>query len=212
MTIKILTLILILSINLYSSFRKDINTGNKLFNKQRYNEAIEKYNSAEIKKPNSPIVFYNRGNAFYKQQLYNEAIKEYQKSLNLTKDKNLKSKILYNLGNAFLKMGDTQKAKESYLQGLLLNPKDEDIKYNLQYALLNINQPQTNQTQTNQNQKNQQSDNKNQQQKNQTQQQKYMSNQDIERLIESVNQQQKERLKELLKPQKPKLPEVDKDW
>ncbi len=189
---------------LYSNFRSDINQGNKLFYKKDYEKSLEKYNSAEIKNPNSPIVYYNRGNNFYKQQLYDEAIKEYQKSLGLTKDKNLKSKILYNMGNTFLKMGDTQKAKESYKQALLLNPKDEDTKYNLQYALINLQQNQ---------QKNQQNQQKNQnKQQNQQQQQKYMSEQDIQRLIESVTQQQKDKLKDTLKPQKPKLPDVDKDW
>lgn len=203
-----LILIIVLIQNIYSvGFRRDINKGNRLFEKQKYDESLEKYNSAEIKKPNSPIVYYNRGNVFYKQQLYQEAIKEYQKSLGLTKDKNFKSKILYNMGNAFLKLGDTQKAKESYLQGLLLNPKDEDIKYNLQYALLNLQQPQT--QQSNQKQQREQKDKEKQKEE---QKQKYMSQQDVERLIESVNQQQKEKLKKALKPQIPKLPEVDKDW
>jgi tetratricopeptide (TPR) repeat protein len=192
------------------SFRKDVNDGNRLFYKQKYDEAVEKYNSAEIKKPNNAILYYNRGNAFYKQQSYEQAIKEYQKSLGLTKDKDFKSKILYNMGNAYLKLGDFQKARDSYIQGLKLNPNDEDIKYNLQYALVEINQPQQLQKQNSSSDKSQ-----NQQQKNKQEQQeqkKYMSEQDVQRLIESVNQQQKDKLKEALKPQKPQLPQVDKDW
>ncbi len=193
------------------SFRKDVNDGNRLFYKQKYDEAIEKYNSAEIKKPNDAILYYNRGNAFYKQQSYEQAIKEYQKSLGLTKDKDFKSKILYNMGNVYLKLGDFQKAKDSYIQGLKLNPNDEDIKYNLQYALVELNQPQQPQKQKSssdksQNQQQQKTKQEQQEQKN------YISEQDVQRLIESVNQQQKDKLKEALKPQKPQLPQVDKDW
>ncbi|MEN3013864.1 MAG: tetratricopeptide repeat protein [Endomicrobiia bacterium] len=203
----ILVLFIFLNVNLYSNFRRDINTGNKFFEQKKYDEALEKYNSAELKKPNSPVIYYNRANTFYKQQLYNEAIQEYQKSLGLTKDKNLKSKIFYNLGNTFLKLGDTKKAKESYIQGLLLNPKDEEIKYNLQYALMNIHQPQQEKSK-----KDDSKEDKQENQQNKQNQQKYMSQQDVQRLIETVTQQQKDKLKETLKPQKPQLPEVDKDW
>ncbi len=194
------------------SFRKDINTGNKLFYKKNYEQATEKYNSAEIKKPDSPIIYYNRGNSFYKQQLYEQAIKEYQKALGLTKDKNLKSKILFNLGNAYLKLGDTKNAKEAYKQGLLNNINDEDIKYNLQYALVQLQQNQL-QKGSSKDQKEQKGEDKEKQQK--EEQKKYMSEQDLQRLLEMVNQQQNRNqrdLKEALKPQKPQLPPVDKDW
>ncbi len=189
----------------FGSFRKDINQGNKFFYKKQYDKAQQKYDSAEIKKPNSSVVYYNRANNFYKQQLYEQAIKEYQKSLGLTKDKNLKSKIFYNMGNTYLKLGDTQKAKESYKQALINNPYDEDTKYNLQYALIELQNQIKN---TRQQEKNNHQKNKNQSEK----QQRYMSEQDVQRLIESVVQQQKDKLKDVLKPQKPKLPEVEKDW
>ncbi len=196
---------------LFCSFGKDINDGNKFFYKQKYDEAVEKYNSAEIKKPNDAVLYYNRGNTFYKQQFYQQAIKEYQKSLGLTKDKNFKSKILYNMGNTYLKLGDLQKAKEAYIQGLKLNPNDEEIKYNLQYALVELNHPQKYQRQnsTFDKSQNRQEENK---QADQQEQQKYMSEQDVQRLIETVTQQQRDKLKEALKPQKPQLPPVEKDW
>lgn len=191
----------------YGGFRNDINKGNRLFYKKQYEDAVKKYNDAEIKKPDNPIVYYNRGNAYYKQQMYDEAIKEYQKSLGVVKKKGLKSKILFNMGNAYLKKGDYQKAKQSYIQGLLNAPDDSDIKYNLQYALVELQQPQKSFGQQQKgNQQKKEDKQQNQQQK------KYMSEQDVQRLIESVGQQQKEKLKEALKPQKPQLPPVDKDW
>jgi tetratricopeptide (TPR) repeat protein len=196
----------------FCSFRNDINTGNKLFYKKNYEQSVEKYNSAELQKPDSAIVYYNRGNSFYKQQLYDQAVKEYQKALGLTKDKNLKSKILFNLGNTYLKLGDTKNAKESYKQGLLNNPNDEDIKYNLQYALVQLQQNQNQQQKSSSNKQNQ-SEDKNKQQK--EEQKKYMSEQDLQRLLEMAKQQQNRNqkdLKDALKPQKPQLPPVDKDW
>jgi tetratricopeptide (TPR) repeat protein len=199
----------------FCSFRNDINTGNKLFYKKNYEQSVEKYNSAELQKPDSAIVYYNRGNSFYKQQLYDQAVKEYQKALGLTKDKNLKSKILFNLGNTYLKLGDTKNAKESYKQGLLNNSNDEDIKYNLQYALMQLQQNQKNQNQQQKSSSNKQnqSEDKNKQQK--EEQKKYMSEQDLQRLLEMAKQQQNKNqkdLKDALKPQKPQLPSVDKDW
>lgn len=189
----------------FCSFRKDINQGNRFFYEQKYEQAQEKYNSAEIKNPNSFIVYYNKGNNFYKQQIYEQAIKEYQKALGLTKDKSLKSKILYNMGNSYLKLGDTQKAKEAYKQALMNNPNDEDIKYNLQYTLKELE----NKTQNSKDRQNkQEQQNKD---KKQSERQKYMSEQDIQRLLEAVKQQ-KDKLKEALKPQKPQLPPVEKDW
>lgn len=193
----------------YCGFRSDINTGNKLFYKKQYEESIKKYTDAEVKKPNKAEVYYNRGNAYYKQNLYEEAIKEYQKSLGLTKDKSLKSKILFNMGNAYLKSGNYQKAKQCYIEGLLNAPDDEDIKYNLQYALVELQQPRSSGQSQQKGQHQQKEEQKNKQQK--EEQKKYMSEQDVQRLIESVGQQ-KDRLKEALKPQKPQLPPVDKDW
>ncbi|MCX7940908.1 MAG: tetratricopeptide repeat protein [Endomicrobia bacterium] len=195
---------------LFCSFGRDINQGNKFFKKRKYDEAIEKYNSAEIKKPSSPLVFYNKGNTFYKQQSYEQAIREYQKSLGLTKDKELKSKLLFNMGNAYLKLGDINKAKEAYISALKLNPKDEDIKYNLQYALVELNSPQGQNKQQNRQDKKTGNEQKSQQEK--QQKNKYMSEQDVQRLVEMVSQQGKDKLKEALKPQKPQLPPVDKDW
>lgn len=212
--IKLIMLFMLLLFcgKIFCSFGKDINEGNKFFYKQQYEKSQEKYNSAEIKNPNSAIVYYNRGNNFYKQQLYEQAIKEYQKALGLTKDKNLKSKILYNMGNAYLKLSDTQKAKESYKQALMNNPDDEDTKYNLQYTLLELQKQSLQNKDKQQNQKDQSQQQKNQEQSEKKEQQKYMSEQDVQRLLEAVNQQQKDKLKEALKPQKPQLPPVDKDW
>lgn len=211
---KILTLtatcFVLLCTQAVCNFRKYINQGNNLFNKQKYEEAIEKYNSAEIKKPDSAIVYYNRGNALYKQQLYEQAVKDYQKSLGLTKDKELKSKILFNMGNTYLKLGDVENAKQSYISALKLNPTDEDIKYNLQYALVELKDQKQKRTQ--QNQLSNQNTQQKQQQKKEQQEKKYMSEQDVQRLIETVGRQQKEQLKEALKPQRPQLPPVDKDW
>lgn len=192
----------------FAGFSKDINQGNKLFQKEKYDDAMEKYRSAEIKKPDSAVLYYNRGNVFYKQQFYDEAIKEYQKALGYTKDKYVKSKIYYNMGNTYYKMGNFEQAKEMYKQSLLLNPEDIDAKYNLQYILLNPNlKPQQKQTSQQQKEKNKKQDEQQNQQK-----KKFMSQQDVARLLEMNEQQQKQWQKEMLKKIKPKLPAVDKDW
>jgi len=43
--------------------------------------------------------------------------------------------IYYNLGNNYYKLGDWQNAVQSYIKGLELNPYDLNMKYNLELAL-----------------------------------------------------------------------------
>jgi tetratricopeptide (TPR) repeat protein len=183
--------------------------------REKYDEAIKKYSEAELRDPNSAIVQFNTADALYRQGQYEEAKNRYQKALNLTKDKNFQSKILYNLGNVSYKQQDINQAKEYYKQSLILDPKNSAAKYNLQQLLFVPQQQKQNKdSKGNKEQNNQpKQHNQNQEEKNSVQQEqkKYMSKQDVERLLEMSKQQNKDK-QNILKPQKPKLPEVDKDW
>ena len=200
-----------------SSIKREINLGNKYYYKQNYDEALKNYSEAELKNPDSAILHFNSADALYRQGNYEEAIKRYQKSLNLSKDKNFKSKVLYNLGNANYKLQNIDQAREYYKQSLILNPNNNLAKYNLQQLLFI---PQHQQQKDNKSQDNQEKDKKNDNQKadtkksdQQKKQDKYMSKQDVDRLLEMVDQQNKDKKNvNVLKPQKPKLPEVEYDW
>ena len=77
----------------------------------------------------------------------------------------------YNIGNAWLKAQQPQKAIQSYVDGLKLNPDDQEAKYNLSAALRMLQQQQQQQQQQKNQQNKQQKDKQNKDQQNQQNQQ-----------------------------------------
>ncbi len=125
-----------------ASKASEVKEGNKLYGKQDFDKALEKYNSALAKDPNSDIINFNAGTALYKKGDYKTALSHFQTSL-LSEDPKIQAKSHYNLGNIFYKLGipyekkQPQLAKESLQQALdhykkasTLDPEDEDAKAN----------------------------------------------------------------------------------
>lgn len=110
-----------------------IKEGNKYYNDSNYNEALIKYNDAQIEDPSAPEVLYNMGNVFYRQKKYQEAADAFQKSMERG-DVELEAKALYNIGNSFFQQGLYQEALEYYKQSLERTPEDIDTKYNIEYT------------------------------------------------------------------------------
>ncbi|MBI4335554.1 MAG: tetratricopeptide repeat protein, partial [Candidatus Omnitrophica bacterium] len=75
---------------------------------------------------------YQRGNELYRNGKYEEAIEEYSKVAVIHGIRN--SAIYYNLGNAYFKVKKLGRAIASYERAYALNPRDEDIRANLDYA------------------------------------------------------------------------------
>jgi len=81
----------------------------------------------------SAAALYNRGNALYAQGLYGEAINAYLKASEAgARD----SRLEYNLGNAYLKknLPDPGRAILHYERARVLDPRDPDLLYNLEFA------------------------------------------------------------------------------
>jgi len=110
-----------------------VKKGNEALKASDYKKAMEFYHQAEAQIPESPALDYNFGGALYLQENYEETLEKYQKALN-TNDPNLEAKAQYNLGNTYYRMQDYQKAIESYQETLKTNPDDMDAKYNLELA------------------------------------------------------------------------------
>lgn len=123
-----------------------IKEGNKLFQEQKYDAAVEKYTEALKKEPNSDIINFNLGTAFYKKGDYQESVSNLQKSL-LTDNEARKGKVNYNLGNALYKFGISQENKNlnqaiqsleqslgHYEKALQFDPKDKDAQYNYEFV------------------------------------------------------------------------------
>ena len=142
--------------------RTETRQGNHAYNGKHYDEAVKHYSMALKKDSNYYKAQYNLGNAMYRQGNYSGAGECYTHAL---QDPSLKpaerSKIHYNLGNSNLQSGlakrksmdpanpqqdngmqDFQQAVNNYKESLKLDPKSQDAKYNLSYAMKMLRQAQ----------------------------------------------------------------------
>ena len=110
-----------------------VQKGNKEAEEKKYQSAVEDYRKAQVARPDEPIIRYNLGTALYQLYEYQGAEKELEQSLAQAKDPETKARILYNYGNTQYRLGDFEKAIQSYKKVLEINPKDEDAKYNLEF-------------------------------------------------------------------------------
>lgn len=113
--------------------RSLVQKGNRLNKEKKYQSAVENYRKAEVAQPGEPVIRYNLGTSLYQLYEYRDAEKELEQALSHAKTPATKAKILYNYGNTQYRLGDFEKAIESYKKVLDLDPKDEDAKYNLEF-------------------------------------------------------------------------------
>jgi Ca-activated chloride channel family protein len=118
--------------------------GNDAFTQQAFQEALVAYQTAQIEEPELAEPYYNAANALYRQGAYADALKQMEMALGFADKEMLAQAGYYNLGNSFYNQQDLQTAVDSYRESLLLNPDDEDAKYNLELALQQLQQQQQN--------------------------------------------------------------------
>ena len=109
--------------------------GNDAYAQQAYEEALAAYQAAQIKEPELAQPYYNAANALYRQGAYDGALEQLQMALSFAEEESLAQSSLYNLGNSFYNAQELETAVASYTESLLLNPNDQDAKYNLELAL-----------------------------------------------------------------------------
>lgn len=126
-------------------------SGNRLYEQQRYKDALARYEEASAAAPDLSSLRYNMGNALYRQKQYDAASAEYQRSLARAKGA-LSSAARYNLGNALYEQGHYQEAADAYAQVLQNDPADEAARRNLELALRRLKKPEQKQDQQQQNQ------------------------------------------------------------
>ena len=225
---KIFILLLLLSIfgiqNIYASAASNVNAGNHFYKNSKYQDALDKYRSAQIDNPKNTTINYDIANALYKTQDYQGAATEYDRAI-ASKDKKLMARSYYNLGNTAYKMENTDKAIECYKNALRLDHADKDSKYNLEYLMKvkrenkkqNKKNQQNKQGQKNKDKQNQQQ-NKNETNKDQQQNQNdskqdknKMSKEDAQQILNYFDEADKNAAKKR-KMQMPNLPKADMDW
>lgn len=216
---------------LAQSARSHINDGVDLYNNQKYAEAETKFIDGLNKEYETFEGHFNLGDALYKQGKLQEALKSYQNAMALAKDDKQRAQVFHNVGNTFLKDKKLKESLEAYKNSLRLNPNDNETKYNLSYALKqmqqqqnqqqqnqdqnkdqNKDQQQQDQQQQNQNKDQNQEQNKDQQQQQQPQEQKdQISKEEAQRILEALKNNESDLQKELRK-RKSRVIQKEKDW
>ncbi|MEA1913086.1 MAG: tetratricopeptide repeat protein [candidate division WOR-3 bacterium] len=124
-------LLLLISLNISPI----VNKANKLYEKEKYEEAYELYKRASILDPENKKIKFNLADCAYKLKRFRESADGFVR-LSGAKDKTLKEKSFYNLGNTFMGVKQYEEAISAYKKALLLNPNDTRAKRNLEIAKL----------------------------------------------------------------------------
>lgn len=180
--------------------RNEIFKGNKAYKNSEYDAAENSYRNALKITDNNPTASYNLGNTLYRKDKSDEAIEAYDNVVENSKDNATKEKAYYNKGVAYQKAKKLPECINAYENALMLDPKDEDARQNLQRALKE--QKQQRQQQNNKDQKKQpKKDQKKQNQQNKQDQQN-QNNQPKPKPSKLSKQDAEEKLKSLLENEK----------
>ena len=114
--------------------RRFIREGNKLYQKEQFDESELSYRRALEKDKDSPQARFNLGNSLYKQERYDESQRFYGELIDEIDDPANRSRVLHNFGNSLLKSGQIEQSIEAYKEALRNNPEDAETRYNLAFA------------------------------------------------------------------------------
>jgi Ca-activated chloride channel family protein len=129
--------------------------GYEAYQKEAYDQAVEKFLQGQLDDPDNPQVLYNLGNAYYKKGDFAAARNHYGQALSKA-DEGLKAQLLYNLGNSAFRQGELEEAVKNYKSALQLAPEDNQAKENLAFVEDQLKQQQEQQDQKDQKEQQQQ--------------------------------------------------------
>jgi len=157
--------------------KREIHKGNQLYNEQKYAEAEASYQKSLEKSKQSVAGNFNLGDAFYKQKKFDKAAEQFNALASSSKDAGVKAQAYHNLGNTLMETKKYEESIEAYKKSLMNNPKDDQTRYNLAYAMEKLKQQQQ-QNKNNKNKDNKDQKNKDQKDKNKDQKDKDDKNKD----------------------------------
>ena len=110
------------------------NSGHEPYLNGDYASALESYQDAQGRAPETGEPHYNSGNVLYRTEEYEEALQSYDESLRHAGGE-LRSRGFFNRGNTAFRQQNHPDAVEAYKEVLRMNPDDGDAKHNLELAL-----------------------------------------------------------------------------
>ena len=205
-----------------------VREGNKLYSKEKYDDASIAYRKALDKNSLYKKATYNLGNAMYQNKNFKEAVPQYELAVKAAKNKFDKADAYHNIGNSMLEQKQYQTAVDAYKNALRNDPTDDETRYNLAVAqkLLEKEQKEDKKDKKDKDKdkkdkdkdkkdKNKDKDkkDKDKDKKDKKPKQGQMSPQQIKQLLESLNNEEKKTQKKLnAKKAKGKKVKQEKDW
>ena len=113
------------------------NSGHEAYLGGHYAAALDAYQLAQERSPDSGAPYYNSGNVIYRMGEYGDSLQSYDKSIRHTSGE-LRSRGFFNRGNASFQQQQYAQAVQAYKEVLRMNPDDRDAKHNLELALKQI--------------------------------------------------------------------------
>jgi tetratricopeptide (TPR) repeat protein len=231
--------ILILLVSLFSFSTKGFGNelllkAEKAYDSKNYKEAITNYEKLVSDGYKSYQLYFNLGNSLYKNALeikaskqnliqggkkvttdslanlvFDEAAGSFAQVANSISNKDTLHQAWHNIGNCYLQKKDYQQAFDAYKKSLKYDPKDEETRYNMAYALKNIPKDKKGGGGSS----NQKEEDKKDKNKNSTPQQNQMNKEQAEQLLKALmNQEKKLQDKRKQKQEDAGKTSVDKDW
>ena len=122
---------------------------NEAYNNGDYQAAAKLYREAIDKDPGNAKLHFNLGNALMMMGETEQAIAAYESFMELAESAEDKALSEYNIGHFEAIAEQWQKAANRFKKALMLNPEDEDARYNYELALSKLQEQEENQDQQN---------------------------------------------------------------
>ena len=212
--------------------RPHVRRGVALLEQERFAEAEAEFRSALQLKPSSFEAAYNLGTALFRQEKYDEALQQLQATTPFANDdKQRLASLFHNLGNSYLFGQNIDQSIEAYKQALRHNPLDDETRYNLIAAMKlkdeQEEQEEEQQDQQEQEQQEQQEQEQEQEQQEQEQEQEQeqqdqqqqqqqesegISRENAERLLQALEEDEKELLEKMNQNREKQPVRIEKNW
>lgn len=237
--LKFKIIIILLAFALPAQSQKDgkaVYEGNKMYYTDRFPGAAAEYARALKENPANKKANFNLGTAIYKNAkllqagklsmpqgenipvdslaglMYDKSAEQFAIVANSVSNKDTLHRAWHNIGNCFLAKKDYAQAVSAYKKALKYDPKDEETRYNLAYALKHMPPEKKNGGGGGSQQQQQQQQDKKEQQK-QEKPQNQMSKEQAEQLLKAMMEAEKQQQdKRRQKQEDPSMNKLEKDW